>query len=67
MSKLTRENGKTIFSLAKSFSIHEFKIKYLIVLIKKYEYNILRNGENRYYSKEYSKKLRALAQEREIV
>ena len=63
MSKLTREdkieiyerrkNGETISSLAKSFNIHESKIKYLIVLIKKHGYDILRNGKNRYYSKEF--------------
>ena len=63
MSKLTRENkieiyerrknGETISSLAKSFNIHESKIKYLIALIKKHEYDILRNGKNRYYSKEF--------------
>ncbi|PGH19637.1 hypothetical protein RN96_13945 [Fusobacterium polymorphum] len=39
------KNGETISSLAKSFNIHESKIKYLIVLIKKYGYNILRNGK----------------------
>ena len=63
MSKLTRENkieiyerrknGETISSLAKSFNIHESKIKYLIALIKKHGYDILRNGKNRYYSKEF--------------
>ena len=63
MSKLTREdkieiyerrkNGETISSLAKSFNIHESKIKYLIVLIKKHGYDILRNGKNRYYSREF--------------
>ena len=61
------KNSETISSLAKSFNIHESKIKYLIVLIKKYGYNILRNGKNKYYSNEYFKKLRALVQEREIV
>ena len=47
-----RKNGETISSLAKSFNIHESKIKYLIVLIKKHGYDILRNGKNRYYSRE---------------
>ena len=63
MSKLTRENkieiyerrknGETISSLAKSFNIHESKIKYLIALIKKHGYDILRNGKNRIYSKDF--------------
>ena len=63
MSKLTRENkieiyerrknGETISSLANSFNIHESKIKYLIALIKKHGYTILRNGKNRIYSKDF--------------
>ena len=67
MSKLTRENkieiyerrknGETISSLAKSFNIHESKIKYLIALIKKHGYYILRNGKNRIYSKDFKLKI----------
>ncbi len=63
MSKLTRENkieiyerrkkGETISSLAKSFNIPESNINYLIVLIKKHGYDILRNGKNRVYSKDF--------------
>ena len=66
MSKLTREdkieiyerrkNGETISSLAKSFNIHESKIKYLIVLIKKHGYDILRNSKNRIYFKNFKLK-----------
>ena len=48
-----RKNGETISSLAKSFNIHESKIKYLIVLIKKHGYDILRNDKNRVYSKDF--------------
>lgn len=59
MSKLTREDkieiyerrkkSETISSLAKFFTT----IEYLIILIKKYGYDILRNGKNKYYSKEF--------------
>ena len=52
MSKLTREdkieiyerrkNGETISSLAKDFDVQESNIKYLIALIEKHGYNILR-------------------------
>ncbi|WP_315336448.1 IS3 family transposase [Fusobacterium pseudoperiodonticum] len=63
MSKLTREdkikiyerrkNGETIPSLAKAFDVQESNIKYLIALIEKHGYDILRNGKNRIYSKEF--------------
>ena len=63
MSKLTREdkikiyerrkNGETIPSLAKAFDIQESNIKYLIALIEKYGYDILRKDKNRAYSKDF--------------
>ena len=63
MSKLTRENkieiferrkmGETIPSLAKAFDVQESNIKYLIALIEKHGYYILRNDKNKYYSKEF--------------
>ena len=63
MSKLTKEDkieiyerrlkGETIPALAKTFNITESKIKYFIALIKKHGYDILRNGKNRYYSREF--------------
>ncbi|QYR63567.1 IS3 family transposase [Fusobacterium animalis] len=63
MSKLTREEkieiferrkmGETISSLAKAFNIRESNIKYLIALIKKHGYNILREDKNRVYSKDF--------------
>ena len=63
LSKLTREdkikiyerrkNGETIPSLAKAFNVQESNIKYLIALIKKHGYNILREDKNRVYSKDF--------------
>lgn len=63
MSKLTREDkieiyerrlkGETISSLAKSFNIRESNIKYLITLIEKHGYNILREDKNKVYSKDF--------------
>ena len=63
MSKLTREdkieiferrkNGETIPSLAKVFDVQESNIKYLIALIEKYGYDILRKDKNRAYSKDF--------------
>ena len=63
MSKLTRENkieiferrkmGETIPSLAKAFDVQESNIKYLIALIEKYGYDILRKDKNRAYSKDF--------------
>ena len=63
MSKLTREdkieiyerrkNGETISSLAKVFNVHKSTIEYLISLIKKHGYDILRNDKNRIYSEDF--------------
>ena len=63
VSKLTREdkikiyerrkNGETIPSLAKDFNVQESNIKYLIALIKKHGYNILREDKNKVYSKDF--------------
>ena len=63
MSKLTREdkieiyerrkNGETISSLAKVFNIRKSNIKYLIALIEKHGYDILRKDKNRAYSKDF--------------
>lgn len=63
MSKLTKEDkieiherrkkGETISSLAKAFNIRRFNIEYLIALIKKHGYNILREDKNRVYSKDF--------------
>lgn len=61
MAKLTRKqkieiyerrlNGETIKSLSNSFNINESNIKYLIRLISKHGYNILRKDKNKYYPK----------------
>ena len=63
MGKLTREEkieiferrkmGETISSLAKDSNIHESNIKYLIALIKKHGYNVLREDKNKVYSKDF--------------
>ena len=63
MSKLTRKDkieiyerrkkGETISSLAKSFDVQGSNIKYLISLIKKHGYDILRKDKNRTYSKDF--------------
>ena len=63
MSKLTREDkikiyerrkkGETIPSLAKDFDVQESNIKYLIALIEKHGYDILRKDKNRTYSKDF--------------
>ena len=63
MSKLKREdkieiyerikNGETVVSLAKSFNVNKIIIHYLIKLIKKHGYDVLGNGKNRFYSKEF--------------
>ena len=63
MSKLTRKDkieiyerwkkGETISSLTKSFGIRESNIRYLISLIKKHGYDILRKDKNRTYSKDF--------------
>ena len=61
MSKLTyedkiniyqeRKQGKTVNSLAKKYGIRLDGIKYLVRLIDKHGYKILRTDKNRYYSK----------------
>lgn len=63
MSKLTNEQrieiykrrltGETIKSLSLNFKIRAGGIKYLVRLIGKHGYGILRNNKNRYYSKEF--------------
>ena len=63
MSKLTREDkieiyeirkkGETISSLTKSFNVRGSNIRYLIALIKKYGYDILRKDKNRIYFKDF--------------
>ena len=63
MSKLTREDkikiyerrkkGETIPSLAKNFDVQESNIKYLVDLIEKHGYDILRKDKNRVYSKDF--------------
>ena len=45
--------GETISSLAKNFNIRESNIKYLVDLIKKHGYDILRKDKNRVYSKDF--------------
>ena len=63
MAKLTKEqkieiyerrlNGETIKSLALNFNINIHNIEYLIRLIDRHGYSILREDKNRYYSKEF--------------
>ena len=63
MSKLTRKDkieiyerrkkGETISSLTKSFDVQGANIRYLIALIKKHGYDILRKNKNRIYSKDF--------------
>ena len=63
MSKLTREDkieiyerrlkGETTSSIAKSFNVHKSAIEYLIALIKKHGYNVLREDKNKVYSKDF--------------
>ena len=63
MSKLTRKDkieiyerrkkGETISSLTKAFDLHGSNIRYLIALIKKHGYDILRKDKNRTYSKDF--------------
>ena len=45
--------GESLKSLSFNFNISIYNVKYLIRLIDKQGYNILRNGKNRYYSKEF--------------
>ena len=63
MSKLTikdkieiyerRKKGETISSLTKSFKVRGSNIRYLITLIKKHGYDILRKDKNRTYYKDF--------------
>ena len=63
MSKLTikdkieiyerRKKGETISSLTKAFKVRGSNIRYLITLIKKHGYDILRKDKNRTYSKDF--------------
>ena len=48
-----RLKGESLKSLSFNFNINIRNVKYLIRLIDKHGYNILRNGKNRYYSKEF--------------
>ena len=63
MAKLTNEQrieiyerrlkGETLSSLTLEFNININRLKYLVRLLKKHGYNILRTDKNRYYSKEF--------------
>ena len=63
MSKLTKKDkieiyernksGETIASLAKAFNVNKIVLHYLIRLIRKHGYDIIGNGENKHYSKEF--------------
>ena len=48
-----RKNGETFSSLAKAFDVHKSNIEYLIALIKKHGFDILRKDKNRVYSKDF--------------
>ncbi len=48
-----RKKGETISSLANSFYVSKSTIEYLIALIRKHRYDILRNDENKIYSKDF--------------
>ena len=48
-----RKKGETISSLAKAFNIHESNIRYLISLLEKHGYDILRENKNMVYSKDF--------------
>lgn len=52
--RLKRESLK---SLALNFSVSQTVIKYLIRLIEKHGYNVLRDNKNRYYSKEFKENI----------
>ena len=64
MAKLTNEQkieiyerrlkGETLPSLALKFNVNIHNIKYLIRLLNKHGYSILRNDKNKYYSKEFN-------------
>ena len=63
MAKLTNEQqieiyerrlkGEPIDSLALEFNMNVRNLKYLVKLLKRHDYSILRNGKNRCYSKEF--------------
>ena len=63
MAKLTNEQrieiyerrlkGEPIDSLALEFNVNVRNLKYLVKLLKRHDYSILRNGKNRHYSKEF--------------
>lgn len=65
MAKLTDEQrieiyerrlkGESLKFLALEFNINIHRLEYLIRLLDKHGYSILRNGKNRYYSKEFKK------------
>jgi len=44
---------QTLKSIALNFNIHTSRIEYLIKLIEKHGYSVLRNRKNRYCSKEF--------------
>lgn len=48
-----RVEGESFRSLSKTFHLYESNVKYLIALIKKHGFDILRNGKNRRYSKDF--------------
>lgn len=48
-----RSRGESSQKLALEFNVNVSKINYLVKLIDKHGDNILRNGKNRYYSKEF--------------
>ena len=47
------KNGETVVLLAKSFNVNKIIIHYLIKLIRKHGNDVLGNGKNRLYSKEF--------------
>ena len=63
MAKLTNEQrieiyerrlkGESLKALALEFNINFHKVEYLVRLLHKHGYEILRNKKNRYYSKEF--------------
>ena len=63
MAKLTNEQrikiyerrlkGESLRALALEFNINIHRLEYLVRLLKKHGYNILRNNKNKHYSKEF--------------
>ena len=51
-----RKEGNTISSLSKKYNIRETRIKYLIRLIDKHGFDILKTIKNKKYSKEFKEK-----------